>query len=104
MQLQGLGLRVAEPRRHVLDRETGILQQTLCVQHARRAQELPWRRQPHPREPALAGAPVDPRPRGDLTDRLDLAGRAQGFLEHPAQLAGKWRQGVRKLVQEVPRR
>src|SRR2546426_9293822 len=40
-------------------------------------------------EPALAGAPVNARPRGDLGDRLHVARRAQRLLQHPAQLAGE---------------
>src|SRR3989449_7558942 len=38
-QLQSLGLRVAQPFRHVLDREARILQQAVRVQHPRRGEE-----------------------------------------------------------------
>src|SRR3989454_628163 len=70
----------------------------------RRGEEVPRRRQPDPREPPFAGAPVYPRAHRDLAHGLDLAGRAQRFFEHPAQFARQRRERVAQLVEELPRR
>ena len=86
VQLQRLGLGVAQPLRHVVDGEAGVLQQPVRLQHPGGGEEVARRAQPEPQEPAFEGAPVDPRARRHLLHRLQLGGRAQHLFQGPTQL------------------
>ena len=101
--LQGPGLGVSEPLRHVLDGEPRVLQQAVGVEHARRGEKVPRAGQAGAGEPTRARAAIDARPRRHLLDRLNLPGRAQRFLQHPTQLLGQRRERLGELTQHPAR-
>ena len=100
MLLQRLDLSVAQPGRHILDREAGVLQQAVREQHARGREKVARCGQADAREPALAGAPVHARAGGQPPDRLHFLGGAQRFLEHPPKLGGQGAQPIGELVEQ----
>src|SRR2546426_9121262 len=92
VQLQRLGLGVAEALGDVFDGEARVLKQPVGVEDARRGEEVARRRQAEAREPALEGAAVHAGARGYLLDGLQVGGGAPPLPYQPTQTAPQPRQ------------